>query len=139
MGKISAKGFIVKQGASATPTDVLPFVDSVGINVGDVALIETTTHDSTNTKDYVDEGLRDTSEIEIVLLYDPTNAQHEALRAAHAARTPWYMTLVSPDSGAAQWAELGRVLSFNVVPATARDPLKANVRFKATGAGTFTQ
>jgi hypothetical protein len=136
--KISAKGLNIKHGTTASPSTLLTGVESVGINLGDVELIEVTTHDSTQ-REYVDSGLRDTPEIPIVLTYDPTDAGHEAIRAAHAARTLYYLTLTSPDTGAAAWACSGYFTRAEIPASGVRDALKLNLTYKVKSAETFTQ
>lgn len=139
MAKISAKGMIVKHGTSATPTDVLANVRSVGFNQGARDQIDVTTHDSSVTMEHVDSGLRETPEIELTIIYDPANVGHEAIRAAHAAGTLYYLTVVLPDAGAAQWAASGHVTQFSIPSRGPKDALEANITFKAKVAETFTQ
>lgn len=139
MPKLSAKGMIIKHGTSATPTDALAQVKTIGFKQGDRELLDVTTHDSATTKDYIDSGLRDTPEISLQITYDPANAGHEAVRAAEAAGTTYYLTLVLPDAGAAQWALTGKVLSFDIPDRSPGDPLEATIRYKATSVDTFTQ
>lgn len=136
--KISGKGITVKHGATASPTTALTGLESLGLNQGDVELLEVTTHESTQ-REYVDSGLRDTPEISGVIVYDPTDAGHEAIRAAHAARTLYYVTIVLPDSGTAQWACSGYFTKFEIPSVGVRDALKANFTFKVKTAETFTQ
>lgn len=136
--KISGKGIKLKHGSTATPTTDLGGLDSVGFNPGDVELIETTTHESTQ-REYVDSGLRDTPEITAVILYDPTDTGHEAIRAAHAARTLYFVTLVLPDAGTAQWACSGYFTKFEIPSTGPREALKVNFTFKVKTAETFTQ
>lgn len=143
--KYAAKGVIIKFGTAATPTAVVSGIESVGINLGERGLVETTTHDSTTTRDYEDSKLRDTEEITATIVYDPADAVHEALRAAHAtgaagnSGNPYYLTLVLPDAGAAQWAASGFVTRFEVPNlGAANDPLRASFTFKAKSVSTFT-
>ena len=114
MAKMSAKGAIIKHATTATPTVELTQVRSISFNQGDREQIDTTTHDSTTTKEHVDSKLRETPTLEMTLVYDPANVGHEAVRAAHAAGTLYYITLVLPDAGAAQWAMSGYVTAFNL-------------------------
>lgn len=137
MAKISAKGIILKFGVTATPTDVVPGLRSIGINQGAREQIDVTTHDSTTTKEHVDSGLRETPDIEGVIVYDPANTVHEAIRAAHSAGTLCYATLVLPDAGAASWAASGHVTGFSIPSRAPGDPLEANFSFKANAADTF--
>lgn len=139
MSKISAKGVKIKHGTSANPTDVLAHLDTVTINVGDRELIDVTTHDSPGgTREFVDSGVRDTTELEVAIKYAPGNAGHEAIRAAHAAGTLYYHTLIMPDAGEAQWTAAGYITKFNVPNGGVVEGLKATYTFKAKGAETFT-
>jgi len=137
--KYSAKGSILKSGSTAAPTTSLASVKSIGFNIGARALIDATTHDNSGTKAYVDSGLKDTSELQLNLLADPDDTAHEAVRAAHAAGTPWYFTLVLPNSGAAQWALLGIILEMSIPQLNVDGLLEYSVRYKATAGETFTQ
>lgn len=139
MSKFSAKGWIAKVALTATPTNALGQMKTIGLNHGARKLVDVTTHDSSVTMDYIDSGLRDTPEIEINLEWDPDNTQHELIRAAHAAGTPVYMTVVAPNTGAAQWACLGIVTEASA-PAKGPDgDLEWSFKYKATSAETFTQ
>jgi hypothetical protein len=138
MAKFKAKGVVVKAALTATPTTTVDQAAEVSFGGGDRTLIDTTTHDSTTTKDYIDSGLRDTAEIDVTGEYDPANAVHEILRAAQAAGTLVYVTLVLPDTGAATIVMSGIVISFNVPSMTPGGSLKYSFRFKATTADTFT-
>jgi len=138
MAKISAKGAIIKHATTATPTVDLTQVRSISFNQGDREQIDTTTHDSTTTKEHVDSKLRETPTLEVTIIYDPAVAGHEAIRAAHAAGTLYYITLVLPDAGAAQWAMSGYITSFNIPAMTTNAALEATFSFKANVAETFT-
>jgi hypothetical protein len=83
--------------------------------------------------------LRDSCSLDITIEYDPANTGHEAVRAAHAAGTLYYFTLVLPDAGTAQWALSGYITSFNIPTMSVNGSLKATIGFKAITADTFTQ
>ncbi len=137
--KISAKGSTIKHGSSAAPTAVLDGVESIGLNQGDRVLLDFTSHQSASTFEWKDSGLRDTSEFDVSGFYDPDDTTGwEAIRAAHAAGTLYYHTLVWPSAGLPAWAASGYITRFNVPPAGAKDPLRANYSFKAITAETFT-
>lgn len=140
MAKIAAKGTIIKSGSSASPTTTLTQVKSVNPTIGEREMLNSTTHDSTTTKDYVSAPLRDTAGLEIEICYDPDDATHEAVRAAHAAGTLWYFTLILPNTGAAQWALVGYIKGFSI---GGLDPetglIMATISFKGSTAETFTQ
>lgn len=139
--RIPTKGAIIKYGSSATPTTALAGIRSIAPGDGQRAMIDSTCHDDSVTKSYVPAPLRDTDSLTVVLAYDPADVGHEAIRAAYAAGTnPYYLTLILPDAGAAQWAKTGTITSF--VPAQLNPDtglLESTFTFKATGADTFTQ
>ena len=137
--KIAAKGVIVKYAATATPTNILEGVKEVSLSLGDRPMIDSTTHDSTNTKEHIPNPLRETLEISIKLAHDPAYAGHEAIRAAHAAGTKHFIALVLPDAGAAQWEAGGYYTKFSP-PAYGLDgTLEVDIVFKAIGVETYTQ
>lgn len=138
MAKFKAKGVIIKAALTSTPTTTVDQAADVSFNVGDRSLIDVTTHDSTTTKDYIDSGVRETAELDITCEYDPANAVHEIIRAAHGVGTLLYVTLILPDTGAAQWVMSGIVTSFNVPSASAGNSLKMQWKFKATSLDVFT-
>jgi hypothetical protein len=137
--KYAAKGVVVKSGAAATPTTVLASVKSVMISVGDVSLVDVTTHDSTTTKDFVHPKLRDTLSADLTLVWDPAEATHEAIRAAHAAGTLWYLTFILPDAGAATYEASGYLIGFSIPALTPEGDLEVTLKFKAKSVETYTQ
>ena len=138
--RIATKGSIIKHGASTTPTTVLAGVLAITPGFGERAMIKATAHDDTVTDKYIPRPLRETDTLAIEIAYDPADTGHEAIRAAYAANTTYYFTLVLPDAGAAEWAWVGNLTNFAV---GALDPdtglLKATISYKATGVATFTQ
>jgi hypothetical protein len=140
MAKIASKGVLVKTGATATPTVNLVNVKSVSFEFGARELIPSTTHDSTNTKDYIAAPLRDTVSAEIELVWDPAAVTHDELFDAHIAGTKWYFTFVMPDAGAAQVVTAGYILGISVPSLDAETgALMCSVSYKADSAETFTQ
>lgn len=137
--KYSAKGVLIKHGLTAAPATNLAQVKSVGISVGDVSLVDVTTHDSATTKDYVHPLLRDTASFDITLEWDPADVGHEAVRAAHAAGTLYYFTAVMPDADAAQWALSGYITSFSPPTLTPEGALEVTLKYKAKTVDTYTQ
>lgn len=138
--RIASKGAIAKYAATATPTNVIPGTRLVAIVVGGRPMIDATCHDSSTTKEYVAAPLRDTVGVDITIAHDPANSHHEAIRAAMAAGTLHYLTVVLPDIGAAEWAMSGYWTDFGV-PALNPDTglMEAVIKFKAAGVETFTQ
>lgn len=138
--RIASKGAIAKYAATATPTNVIAGTRSVAITIGDRPMIDATCHDDSDTKNYIPAPLRDTVSVDITIAHDPADTGHEAIRAAHAAGTLHYLTIVLPDAGAAEWALSGYWTSFGV-PALNPDTglMECSLKFKAAGAETFTQ
>ena len=140
MAKTPTKGVIVKTGNSATPTTNLANVKTVRAKPGRREMIKSTTHDDTNVDSYVPRPVRDSSDLEIVALWDPANQTHEDVRAAHAAGTKWYFTVIFPDAGAAQYALEGYITDFEPGDFDTESGLmEVTIRFKATAVETFTQ
>lgn len=137
--KMSAKGVMLKSGSAIHPSTVLGSLKSLVMDIGDRQLLDTTTHDNTSTKSYVDSGLKDTVSLDITVLADPGDTAHEALRAAHAAGTPWYLSVVTPDVGAALWEMLGIILNMSVPAMNTDGLLEYTIKYKATAAETYTQ
>lgn len=136
--KYAAKGAVIKAGATATPTTVVPGLKSVGMPGGDREMIDVTNHGSVATKESIPEPLRDIRQLEVTLFYDPADAEHERLRAAQAAGTLEYQTLTLPDTGAAQWAFSGYITSFSLPELGVSGALECTYTFTAVGAETFT-
>jgi hypothetical protein len=138
---ISAKGVVIKHGASASPTDVLAQVKSVSVTPGERTLIETTVHSTTGTKAYINHPLRDTLEVEVTILFDPTDTGHDAIYDAYAAGTLYYFIFQLPDTGTAEWSASGTITKFatNDLPSEGDTALEATFTFKALGAETYTQ
>lgn len=137
--KFAAKGAIAKYAATATPTTTIDNLLEISITVGSRGMINTTTHGSATTKDHMVEPLRETNEVSGKIMYDPADTIHELLRNHHSAGTLGYLTLVLPDTGAAQWAMSGNITQFSVPtlnPETGR--LEADFTFKAVTVDTFT-
>lgn len=140
MAKIAAKGVIAKYAATATPTTAIAQLLELSLNIGDRGMINATTHDSTTTKDYIVEPLRDTNEVSGKICYDPANTVHELMRNHNASGTKGYLTVILPDAGAAQWDMSGYITRFGIPtlnPETGK--LEADFTFKADTVDTFTQ
>lgn len=140
MAKNSTKGVIVKTGSSATPTTNLAQVKTVRIKPGRREMIKSTSHDSTATDEYIPRPLRDTADLEIVLLWDPAVTTHDELLDAHAAGTKWYFTVIFPEAGAAQFVLSGYITDFEPGDFDAETGImECTVRFKADSSETYTQ
>jgi predicted secreted protein len=138
MIKISAKGTVLKVAITATPTTAVPGLQTIGLDLGDRDQIDVTTHDSTGTEEFVDSGLRKTPSIEGSLVYDPADTTQEILRAAHAAGTLVYFTLILPDAGNATWVMSGYVTRFKLPNLAVKAGLIADFALMAKVADSFT-
>ena len=137
--RIATKGVVIKHAATATPTVTLAGVRSVQVNGGERGVIESTCHDST-TREYISAPLADTFGLTITVAHDPADAGHEAIRAAQAAGTLYYFTLILPDAGTAQWAFSGYLTGFTPASLSPADGLmECSFTYKANAVATFTQ
>ena len=139
MAKIAAKGVILKYAATATPTTALINKVEIGFEDGDRELIDSTTHENTVTKSYVDSGLRDTFGLPVKIFLDPADTIHELMRSHHHSGTGGFATLVLPDAGGAEWTGPVQVMRWNIEGMTPQGGLIVNTRLKFTGTETFTQ
>lgn len=135
--KYSAKGWIIKHGTSAAPTDVVANCESIGIDDGEVGMLDVTTHDT--GKAHIPSGVTETDEVELDLLLDPDDTVHEAIRANKAARTLSYLTLIAPNSGAAKWEYSGYWTKISKPKMGVESKLIQTCKFKANTAHTYTQ
>lgn len=139
MAKNPGHGTIVKHGTSVSPTDVLANVKSIKIDAGEYGEIDVTTLDSATVEDWLLTPLRKCDGLRIVIEWDPALAGHEAIRAAYAAKTTYYFTVVFNEAGAAQYAFVGKLLAFTPEEIDAGSSLRATIVFKANAASTYTQ
>lgn len=137
--KFASKGWVAKYAATATPTTTIDNLRSVRIGGGGREMLNSTTHGSSTTKDYIPSPLRDTNEVTLRFLYDPADTIHELVRNHWSAGTKGFLTLVSPDTGAANFVHEGNVTDWQT---TDQDPetglLEVEITFKASVADTFT-
>lgn len=132
-------GTAVKHGTTAAPTVVLGQLKSVSFNPGARTLVDVTTHDNTVSKSYIDSGLRDTAELDMVIELGSEDTGHEAVRAAQANGTLYYFTLVLTSGTPSIWALSGYILDASIPTMGTNGDLMMNIKFKAIGAGTYTQ
>lgn len=137
--KYAAKGAKILAGAAAAPATEVPAIKEVALTGGGREMIDTTNHQSTVTKEQIPEPLRDVRSIEVTLFYDPADTMHERLRAAQAAGTLEYQTLVLPDAGASQWAFSGYITEFTVPTLGVTGALECTYTFMAASSEAFTQ
>lgn len=140
MAKFKAKGLSVKIGASNPPTTAIAQLGDGTLNLGErEAAIDVTTHDnSTGVIDKLDVGFREPISFDGEILWDPDDAVHEVIRAAHAAGTALYLLIILPNTGAAQWLCSVRVKSFTA-PLPVKGKLGCNVSIEGMAGDTFTQ
>lgn len=139
MAKFAAKGWVAKYAATATPTTSITNLKSVRLTGGARQMLDATTHESTTTKDYIPSPLRDTNEAILRFLYDPADTIHELVRSHWSAGTKGYLTLISPDTGNANFVHSGNITEWQI---TDQDPetglLEVEITFKADSADSFT-
>lgn len=136
--KTAAKGWVAKYAATATPTTTIDNLRSVRLGGGSREMLNATTHGSSSAKEYLPAPLRDTNEIAIRFLYDPADTIHELVRAHWSAGTKGYLTLVAPDTGAANFIHQGNVTEWQVID---QDPetglMEVEITFKGDQVDTF--
>lgn len=137
--KIAVRGLVLKAAATAAPTVVVPGVEEVSMSGGQREMIDTTTHDDTVVKSQIPSPIRAQRKLEVTLLYDPANTQHERMRAAHAAGTLEYQSLILPDAGAAQYDFSGYIVEWNPLPMGQDGALKIKYMYEVVAAEVFTQ
>jgi hypothetical protein len=115
---------------------VIPSLGDITLGVGQTELLKATTHDSSGSFHEYINGFKDSDEISVKVIYDPSNVVHEYLRAAHGG-TAEVFTLVLPDAGAATFVFSALVRGFSV-DAPVEGILEATYVLKPTGAVTFT-
>ena len=139
MAKFKSKGLIAKIGAFNPPTTAIVQLGDSTLNLGDrEAAVDITTHDNTTgTVDMLDVGFKSPLTFDGEILYDPADAVHEVMRAAHDAGTALYILVILPDSGAAQFIASVRVKSISL-PLPVKGKLSANISIEGMASTTFT-
>lgn len=135
MPKYAAKGTKLQITITSTLTDI-PALRDISLGVGQADLLDATTHDSSGSFREFINGFKDSDEATYTIVYDPANAVHEAIRAAHGGASVAF-ALVLPDAGNATFAFSALVRTFTV-NAPVDGILEASFTLKPTGAITFT-
>jgi hypothetical protein len=135
--KYTAKGCIFKMGTADTlPATTVTQNGNVSFNPGEREMTKVTTNDSAGGVDEYLPNFLDSADMSQEIIYDPANANHEALRAAHAAGTKISFGVILPDVGnAIYWATgfiTGMPLALDM-----SSPISISFAFKATGPYTF--
>jgi len=139
MAKYKTKGLIAKIAVTVTPTTPIVQLGDSSFELGERdGLINATTHDTTTgTHAFLDTGFKSPASFSGEILYDPADAIHEILRAAHAAGTTLYLVVVLPDSGSAEFAFPCRCRNLSMpLPVTGK--LVINVDLEGLEGTTFT-
>lgn len=136
--KYPAKGVKILAGAAAAPTNEVPAIKTIAMKGGEREMIDVTNMQSSGTEESIPNPLRKVRSIDVTLIYDPADTMHERLRAAHAAGTLEYQTLVLPDAGNAQWAFSGYITEMTVPELNVNGALESTYTFVANTAETFT-
>lgn len=139
MAKFKTKGLQARIGASASPTTLIVALGDSTLELGERdALINATTHDtSTGTHEFLDPGFKSPASFSGEMLYDPADAVHEVIRAAHDAGTTLYLKLTLPDTGAAIFEFTVRVRNLSL-PLPVMGKLSLNVTLEGLAGTTFT-
>lgn len=139
MAKYKTKGVIAKIAAANPPTTAIVQLGDSTLELGERdALINATTHDtSTGTHEFLDPGFKTPASFNGEILYDPADAVHEVIRAAHDAGTSLYFECTLPDAGAAKFLFQCRVKNCGL-PLPVMGKLTLNVTLEGLAATTFT-
>ena len=138
MTKSASKGITLKVAATASPTNLLGQLKSATFDNGKRNLIDTTCHDNTKSRSYVDSGLRDTEEIDFTVLIDPSDTYHALVMSSQDTGALLYVTITIPTSGSSHWALSGYVTQASMPTMNPEGVLEFNFKYKANTAGTFT-
>lgn len=134
MSKVAAKGAIVKVTVASVLTAV-PYMGDLTLSLGETERIDVTTHDSAgNAREFL-QTWQGEGQLSFGIKYDPANAVHEALRAAHGGAAI-ASSVVLPDAGAATFTFNANVTGFEIT-AGVDGALEASITMKTTGAVTF--
>lgn len=136
--KNTAFGVSIKAGAAASPTNLVAGIKDVAFDGGDRVMVDSTTHDNTVTRSSIPHPLRSLRTLQVTMAYDPSDTNHERMRAAHAGKTLEYQTLVLPDSTGAMWAMSGYITKFALPTMGLDGMLEVSYVFSAVAAETFT-
>jgi hypothetical protein len=136
--KYPANGIIINVAATATPTNALGGLKEIAFLGGEREMIDVTNHGSSGVKEMIPHPLRNLRSMEVTIFYDPADTQHERMRAAHAAGTLEYQTVVLTDAGDAQYAMSGYITDWTIPTLGQDGALEVTYTFQATSAETFT-
>lgn len=139
MAKFKTKGFALLIGTPNPPTTAVTQLGDCSLDLGERdALLQVTTHDSsTGVHEHLDQGFKTAPSFTGEILYDPSDAVHEVIRAAHSAGTTLYFKGTLPDTGAAVFLFPVRVKSISM-PLPVMGKLAINITLEGLSAETFT-
>lgn len=139
MAKFKTKGAIFKIGTANPPTTAIGQCGDSTLELGERdGLINVTTHDtSSGVHEHLDPGFKAAPSFTGEVLYDPADAVHEVIRAAHAAGTTLNLLVILPDTGAAQFQFPVRVRNLSL-PLPVMGKLMINLSLEGLAAETFT-
>jgi hypothetical protein len=138
MAKYPAKGALVYFGSANPPTTLIGQMGDCEFDTGERdGLLDSTTHDTSNTREKLDNTLKQPPKLGGDILYDPADTVHEIVRSNQQVYAAGYCKVVLPDAGNAQWVFPARVMSF-VVGLPVADKMSAKIAIEGMGAATFT-
>ena len=102
MAKYAAKGTVISHGGAASGSEsysAIGQVQSLGIPSDSADELDVTTHDSTGGRKEFINGLIDTDDLSVTMIYDAADSVHAALRvAAGGAAQHFKIELTGPAS-----------------------------------------
>ncbi len=138
MAKYPAKGAKVYFDTNNPPTTLIGQMGDSEFDTGERdGLVDATTHDTSLTRDKIDNKLKEPPKLDGEIIYDPADVVHESLRAKQKTYATGYCKVELPDAGAAQWVFPARVRTFGVGLPVA-DKMAAKISIEGMGDDTFT-
>lgn len=139
MAKYPAKGALVYFAAANPPTVLIGQMGDAEFDTGERdGLLDSTTHDTSLTRDKLDNTLKQPAKLSGDIIYDPAAVDHEGLRAQQeSGASGYFCKVVLPDAGAAQWIFPARCAMF-VIGLPVADKMSAKISIEGKGANAFT-
>lgn len=139
MAKYPAKGAKVYFGASNPPTQLIGQLGDSEFDTGDRdGLIDATTHDTSGTRQKLDNKLKQPAKISGEIFYDPNDTNHDNLRGKHESYATGYAKIVLPNSSSSSWTFPARISQFTVGLPVA-DKMTAKILVEGMDASSFVQ
>lgn len=140
MSKYAAKGAIIEHGGAASGAasySPIPQVKSFEVPSDQADEIDVTTHDSAGGRKEFLNGLIDSPDFNLEIVYDPADSVHEALRAA-AGGDAQHIKITLPGASSNHIHEFDALIKGFSTPTPVDGALMSTVTLKRTGADTVT-